>query len=97
MMNILSVTPVAVRPPPGRGRSMKRSSLDLLGLIDATAYAVGAAAVETGAWAKSRSAASRMIIPTVRHIVFSCYYNNGRRRAGVQGMEKYGGDDGART
>ena len=67
---------------------MKRSSLDLLGLIDATLYAVGAACGETGAWAKIGSATNRVVIPTVRDIdsavtTFKLYYYDGCVTAGV--------------
>ena len=61
MISILSVTPVAVRPPPGSGRSMKRSSLDLLGLMDATVYAVGA-------WPNSPHEVSRQTGQQIRAI-----------------------------
>ena len=43
MIGTLSVTPVAVTPPPGIGRSMKRLSLDLLGSTDATLNVKGVA------------------------------------------------------
>lgn len=42
MISIFNVTPVAVSPPPGRKRIINRSSLDLLGLMEATVNPGGA-------------------------------------------------------
>lgn len=73
MISILSVTPVAVSPPPGIGRSMKRSSLDLFGLIEATVNA-------GGAWARSRHETNRPSALKVRAID----YPDGHLKPGVQ-------------
>jgi hypothetical protein len=79
MASILSVTPVAVSPPPGIGRSTQWSSLDLLGLMDATASAEGATGGDADVWAKSTHE-MRLSAQETRAID----YNDGRRKRCVQ-------------